>query len=628
MNRHSDMIMKATTQAVAATVLLTLAGQTGAVTYNLCAGTTTKTMPDTSVITMWGYGLDPSPGVPGAPCDDTIVSIPGPELAVPPGDDTLSIILRNELSEPVSIVVHGQSLPSPSTGPVPTEPGGNRVRSFTHEAPSGGSATYTFNNLRPGTFLYNSGTHPAVQVQMGLYGAVTHDAAVGEAYTGVAYDSEVTLLYSEIDPALHEAVAGENGQSYGPMGTMTSTVNYAPMYFLVNGAPFESGVTPAVSAGTAGQRTLIRLLNAGLEDHAIVLQGQHLTLVAEDGNIYPWPREEYSVLMAAGKTKDALFIPGSDGTYPVYDRRLRSGMLTNLSVAVAAPGPIAMDDLATVTEDSSANIIVVLTNDTPVGDLDPATVAIGTPAVNGLATANIDGSVSYTPNPDFNGVDSFTYTVRDTVGAISNAATVSVTVSPLNDNPVAVNDVFDVAQDSINNSLDVLGNDSDVDGDTLTITAVDATGSAGGAVTTNGTDVSYSPLAGYSGQETFGYTIADGNGGTAFATVTVTVIPAATNQAPVAGDDYATVTRNIGASTNSVIINVVTNDSDADGTVDATTVTKTSEPRKGIAVNNGDGTFTYTPTAGKRGSDAFGYTVNDDLGATSNEATVRVDILK
>ena len=128
--------------------------------------------------------------------------------------------------------------------------------------------------------------------------------------------------------------------------------------------------------------------------------------------------------------------------------------------------------------------------------------------------------------------------------------------------------------------------------------------------------------------ESFGYTIADGNGGTADATVTVTVNATASNQPPVANDDYTTVTRNSGASNNSVTINVVANDTDADGTVDATSVTITVNPRKGSVVNNGDGTVSYTPSAGKRGSDSFGYTVNDDLGATSNEATVRVDIVK
>ena len=139
--------------------------------------------------------------------------------------------------------------------------------------------------------------------------------------------------------------------------------------------------------------------------------------------------------------------------------------------------------------------------------------------------------------------------------------------------------------------------------------------------------MTYSPLAGFFGDETFTYDISDSNGGVDSATVTVTVNAAPGNQSPVANDDYATVTRNTGASTNSVTINVVANDTD-DGTVVANTVIITSNPRKGAAVNNGNGTITYTPTAGKRGSDALGYTVMDDLGATSNEATVRVDILK
>ena len=171
--------------------------------------------------------------------------------------------------------------------------------------------------------------------------------------------------------------------------------------------------------------------------------------------------------------------------------------------------------------------------------------------------------------------------------------------------------------------LDVLANDTDVDGDVLVITAVSSVNA-----TTDGSTISYSPATGSAG-ETFNYDIADGNGGSATATVTVTVSAAPGNQSPVANDDYDTVTRNTGNSTNSVTIDVVANDTDADGSVVATTVAITTNPRKGVAVvNNANGAITYTPTAGKRGSDAFGYTVMDDLGATSNEATVRVDILK
>ena len=71
-----------------------------------------------------------------------------------------------------------------------------RVTAFTHEAPAGGTATYTWNNLKSGTFLYQSGSHPAKQVHMGLYGALQ----VG-TYAGT--DRDILLLYSEIDPALH-----------------------------------------------------------------------------------------------------------------------------------------------------------------------------------------------------------------------------------------------------------------------------------------------------------------------------------------------------------------------------------------------------------------------------------------
>jgi hypothetical protein len=100
------------------------------------------------------------------------------------------------------------------------------------------------------------------------------------------------------------------------------------------------------------------------------------------------------------------------------------------------------------------------------------------------------------------------------------------------------------------------------------------------------------------------------------------------NETPLAGNDYATVRRNIGSSTNSVTVNVVANDTDSDGTIDPGSVVIRVQPRKGSAINNGDGTVTYTPAAGQRGSDAFAYTVNDNLGATSNTAIVRISIVR
>jgi hypothetical protein len=494
------------------------------------------------------------------------------------------------------------------------------VRSFTHEITTSGS--YSWSNLKPGSYLYMSGTHPAVQVQMGLYGALTHDAAPGVAYAGLPYDNAVTLLYSEIDPALHSAVSG------GTYGTPSypSTINYHPRYTLVNGMPHVAGDLP-LPAGTAGGRTLLRLLNAGLEGHSLVLQGQHMRMVAEDGNPYPFAREQYSAFLAAGKSKDAIFIPAANGEYAIADRRLRPGMMSTLAVSAATPGPTANADLATVDEDSTATVIAVLGNDlATLNPIDTTSVAITAPALNGLAVANGDGTTSYTPNANFNGADSFSYTVRDSLGNPSSAAAVAVTVNGINDTPVALGDTFTALQDSAGNTLDVLANDSDIDGDPLTITAVGATDN-GGSTTINGSTISYTPVAGFAGVEGFSYDIADGNGGVASATVSVTVT-AAVKQAPVANDDYGTVTFNTGnAGTNSVTITVVANDTD-DGAIAPATVTITSAPRKGAVLNNGDGTVTYTPAGGKRGADAFGYTVNDDLGLSSNEATVRIDIVK
>jgi hypothetical protein len=508
--------------------------------------------------------------------------------------------------------------------------GRSRVRSFDKETASAATASYSWTGLKPGTFLYHSGTHPAVQVQMGLYGSVTHDAAAGEAYAGIPYDNEVMLYYSEIDPALHAAVDG------GIYGTPAypSTINYVPKYFLVNGEPFSSGTKSPIPAGAVGGRTLIRFLNAGLEDHVPVLQGSHMSMVAEDGNPYPYAREQYSLLLAALKTRDGIFAPAADGEYAVYDRRLRltnnlqggGGMMSFLSVSAAGGGsaPLAVDDTATTPEET-ATTIDVADNDTDPDGLDLTTVVVSQP-VNGLAASNGGGMVTYTPNTDYNGSDNFTYTIRDNGGNLSNVATVNVTVSAVNDNPLATDDSYSTPDGTALNvaAPGVLGNDNDVDGDALTATLV-ANVSAGTLSLLSDGSFNYTPNAGTT-TDSFTYSASDGGGVPSIATVTITVTPVV-NQPPDAVDDYDTVTRNTGATANSVTVNVLSNDTD-DGTIDATSVAITTAPRKGAVVNNGGGSITYTPQAGKRGSDAFGYTVNDDQGVTSNEATVRIDIVK
>jgi len=366
--------------AVAIFFLITaMAGTSIAAEYWLQAANLNKTMPDGQVIPMWGFGECTS-GF--ATCNPP--TVPGPELVVPPGDNNLTVHLRNNLTglfvEPVSIIIPGQFTTQapvwidPSTGTVtgtgsrPALDVTSRVRSLTHETAPGATQDYVWNNVKTGTYLYESGTHQQIQVPMGLYGAMRKDAAANQAYTpgatnpNTSYDSQVTLLFSEIDPAINNAVATNN---YGPGKAMTSTNDYKPKYFLINGEPFSSGrgaISPTPAANPS-DTILIRFLSAGIIDHVPVLHGSHMEILAENGNLYPFSKQQYSLLLAPGKTFDAIMTPANGGYIHVYDRRL---FLTN---AAASPGGMltyitvgAANQLLTVTKAGAGTGKVVTTN--------------------------------------------------------------------------------------------------------------------------------------------------------------------------------------------------------------------------------------------------------------------------
>jgi FtsP/CotA-like multicopper oxidase with cupredoxin domain len=276
-----------------------------------------------SPVTMWGFA-QATAGFASVGA----ASSPGPVITVSPGDTVLNIYLRNDLpagtGEPVSIVIPGQLA---VMNPVWQN---GRVTSFTHTAPPDGStvATYTWNNLRAGTYAYHSGSHPGLQVHMGLYGALKMDAAPGQAYPGVNYDSEVLLFYNEIDSVLHD-----------PTPVVAQPLTYKPDYFLINGKSFEVG-DPNWLVGAANQNVLIRFINAGLKTHVPTLRGGYWSIVAEDGNPYMYPKEQYNVLLPAMKTMDVIWNPSVAGVYPVFDARhfltdnqvSGGGMLVNLEV--------------------------------------------------------------------------------------------------------------------------------------------------------------------------------------------------------------------------------------------------------------------------------------------------------
>jgi FtsP/CotA-like multicopper oxidase with cupredoxin domain len=432
--------------AVAAALLAAAAIPAGAHEVHLVAAPVTKsvTLPDqrTIDVPMWGFALDANAN--GLVDGTEAVTVPGPRITVPPGDTSLVVHLANRLTGPgaeaVSFVVLGLDRPrvGASATPAPPTRVGTRVVAMTAETAPGDTQVYTFVDVRAGTFLYQSGSHQAVQVQMGLYGALTQDAATGQAYAGVPYANEAVLLYSEVDVALHAAVAaGTFGRS--DLGGPTSTIDYEPSLFLVNGESYANELSATIAAGAAGQTTLLRLLNSGLRTHAPVLENGTLRFVAEDGNPYPYLRTQAAVLLSAGKTQDAVWDPASAGVYPVYDRALSlnaagqgpAGMLARLRVSgPASTDTVIADHDSYATAEDTPVAAPVLGNDTPGASAELLTVPH-----SGTVVAAA-GGFSYHPAPDFFGVDSFTY--RAVLGTdVSQPATVTITVSAAPDPPTA-----------------------------------------------------------------------------------------------------------------------------------------------------------------------------------------------
>lgn len=189
-----------------------------------------------------------------------------------------------------------------------------------------------------------------------------------------------------------------------------------------------------------------------------------------------------------------------------------------VTVTPVNDAPTAAPDTATTAEDTSA-VVAVKAND---GDLDGDSLAVAVTVApgHGIALVQADGTVYYTPAPDFFGTDTFTYSVTDPSGA-SASATVTMTVTNVNDPPVAVADAFSMTMEATL-TTGSLANDTDPDGDSLAITAL-GTPANGTAVLLSPESFSYTPVLNFAGVDSFSYTVSDGQGGSAVGTVTITV---------------------------------------------------------------------------------------------------------
>lgn len=280
--------------------------------------------------------------------------------------------------------------------------------------------------------------------------------------------------------------------------------------------------------------------------------------------------------------------------------------VTILVKRVNAP-PVAVDDAVTVSEDGSATWDV-LGND---ADADDALLVLTSVSQPAHGSAFSTGSqVVYTPEPDYAGADSFTYTVSDPLGETATG-TITVTVAPVNDPPIAAADVTAVVEDGAA-YVAVLTNDGDVDS-TVALESVNPP--AHGTAAIVGSDILYVPAANFSGQDSFTYRITDGQE-SADAVVTVTVSPV--NDAPVAWADAVATPEDTPVS-----IDVAANDSDADDTF--LVIESASSAVHGSVTLAGVDRVTYTPDANYSGTDQFTYVLRDAAGAVT-QATVTVTV--
>jgi large repetitive protein len=498
--------------------------------------------------------------------------------------------------------------------------------SFTTGSPSNGTLsgtapnlTYTpnanYNGSDSFTFTVNDGTVSSAPATVSITVNPVNDApsAIAQSVT-VAEDGSVaiTLTGSDIDgnPLSFNAGFVSNGTLSGtaPNLTYTPNANYhgsdSFSFTVADGidastpATVSITVSPVNDAPTATAQSVTVAEDGSV---AITLTGSDIDL---DTLSYTAGSATNGTL--SGTAPNLTYTPnanynGSDSfTFTVNDGTVNSTPATvSITVSPVNDAPSATAQSVTVAEDGS--VAITLTGSDI--DLDTLSFTAGS-ATNGTLSGTAP-NLTYTPNANYNGADSFSFTVND--GTVSSApATVSITVSPVNDGPSATAQSVTVAEDG---SVAITLTGSDIDLDTLSFTAGSATN---GILSGTAPNLTYTPNANYNGADSFSFTVNDGTVSSAPATVSITVSPV--NDAPSATAQSVTV-----AEDGSVAITLTGSDIDLD-TLSFTAGSATNGILSGTAPN-----LTYTPNANYNGADSFTFTVNDGT-VNSTPATVSITI--
>jgi FtsP/CotA-like multicopper oxidase with cupredoxin domain len=307
---------------VVAAAALPLAGSMASaapVAIDLCASNGQVTMPDSTVVDVWGF-------VQTASCGPNLVNdtnFPGAPLAVNEGD-VVTINITNALPPDPAPVA------DPPDHKVRFEIPGITFNPGATEAAVGDSVTVAFTASAPGTYQYQSGGDAGRQEAMGLYGAlIVRSLTAAQAYDAAttAYDVEATLVLSAIDPNFNGAPDTYDLHAY------------RATYWLINGKPYTP-TAPGITAA-AGQRLLLRYVNAGFDNTSMQLLGMHQQVLARDARLLNNPFFASAETIPAGGTEDAIATvpstaPPSANGFPLYNRQLH---LTNGAQTGPTPAP-------------------------------------------------------------------------------------------------------------------------------------------------------------------------------------------------------------------------------------------------------------------------------------------------
>jgi VCBS repeat-containing protein len=510
----------------------------------------------------------PANGTPNAPWPNVTQSCSPGAPALPVGETHPDCNDAPVVANDAYVVAEGGTLNVPAPGVLANDvdPDGDPFTAVLVSGPAHASS-FSFNADGSFTYVHNGGETSS--------DSFTYQATDGQS------TSTVATVSIAITPVNDAPVANNDAYSVNEGGT----INYAAPGVLANDTDSDGPSKSAVLvSGPANASSFV--LNA-------------------DGS--------FQYVHNGGETTSDSF------SYRVSDGFLNSNVATvSIAITPVNDAPVANNDAYSVNEGATLNGSSVLANDTD-PDSSLTAVLVSGPANASSFVLNANGTFTYVHNGSETTSDTFTYKAND--GSLdSNAATVTITVNPVNDAPVAAGDSYSVNEGGTLSvaAPGVLGNDTDADSGTLTAVLVSGPSNASIFTLNPNGSFSYTHNGSETATDSFTYKANDGSADSNVVTVTIAINPV--NDAPVANNDNASVAE--GGTLNGA--SVLANDTDAEN--DSLIATLVSGPANASSFTlNADGTYTYVHNGGETTTDSFTYKANDGS-LDSNVATVTITI--